>query len=295
MIKRVLGLFLLFFLSFGNAWGQSLQASFLTLPSFNSSNQTLNVCQGSTILFVLSDQNITNMSPTTSVAWSFTGANISTSNLRTPFGVTFSNSGTAQLTLTDGATVSVFSIAINANSAAPSNPTLSVASPTSVVSTTNSSGITKFVYCPNPESGNFSFNFALSNSLLCPSQITNNSLSSVNLFVLGSSTNPTISGCPVSSITRQFQQGFYYLVFRVNFANGCTYSKVYYLEIGNPSISINTASTSACDPGTYSLTFNDQVPGVTYTVFWDFNSNPLLVSQYTYPNFPIAPQTVDHN
>ncbi|TAF89974.1 MAG: hypothetical protein EAZ48_01240, partial [Flavobacteriia bacterium] len=85
------------------------------------------------------------------------------------------------------------------------------------------------------------------------------------------------------------------MVFRVNFVNGCTYSKVYYLEIGNPSISINTAAAAACDPGAYSLSFNDQIPGVTYTIFWDFNNNPLLVSQYTYPNFPISPQTVDHN
>jgi hypothetical protein len=81
----------------------------------------------------------------------------------------------------------------------------------------------------------------------------------------------------------------------VNFANGCTYSQVYYLEIGNPTISINTAATSACDPSTYSLSFNDQIPGVTYTIYWDFNNNPSLVNQFTYPNFPISPQTVDYN
>ena len=284
---------LICFLSF-EVEGQTLQASFLTIPSFNATNQTLNICQGSTILFVLSDQNITNMSPTTTVSWSFTGANISSSTLRTPFGVTFSNSGTAQLLLTDGSTTSSFSINVNASSTPTATPSLSVASPTAVTST-NNNGITKFTHCPSPESGFFTFNFALSSSLTCPSQIASNALSNVNLIVLGSSTNPTISGCPVSSITRQFQQGFYYLVFRVIFTNGCTYSKVYYLEIGNPTISINSAATSACDPGAYSLSFNDQIPGVTYTIFWDFNNNASLVSQYTYPNFPISPQTVDHN
>ena len=81
MVKKLFALFTLLLLTIGGVWGQSLQASFLTIPSFNATSQTLNVCQGSTVLFVLSDQNITNMSPTTTVSWSFTGANISSSTL----------------------------------------------------------------------------------------------------------------------------------------------------------------------------------------------------------------------
>ncbi len=125
MIKKLHGLFLFVFLSVGSVLGQSLQSSFLTIPSFNPTTENLNICQGSTVLFVLGDQNSTNISPSTIVSWAFTGANITTSNMRTPFAVTFSSSGTATLTLTDGSTSSIFDITINASSAPPLSPTLS--------------------------------------------------------------------------------------------------------------------------------------------------------------------------
>jgi hypothetical protein len=81
----------------------------------------------------------------------------------------------------------------------------------------------------------------------------------------------------------------------VQFNSGCLFTRVYYLEIGKPTISLNTAATTACDPGTYSLSFNDQSPGVQYTIYWDYINNPTIVNQYTYPNFPIFPQTVNHS
>ncbi|MFM7644775.1 MAG: hypothetical protein ACKO5N_08320, partial [Sphingomonadales bacterium] len=295
MMRKVLFFLFTFFAITSGTWGQSLQASFLTLPSYNPSTGALNVCQGSTILFVLGDQNTTNLGPTTTVSWSFTGATISSSTMRTPFGVTFNSSGTATLTLTDGAISSTFQISINVSTPPIIAPTLSCTVPSSVTTSTTNDGITKFTYCPNPETGTFLFNFALSSPLSCPGQILSNSTSNINLSVLGSSGNATIGACPVSSLSRSFVQGFYYLVFRIQFSNGCLFSRVYYLEIGKPIISINTAASTACDPGTYSLSFNDQTPGVQYTIFWDFINNPTQVSQFTYPNFPISPQTVNYN
>ena len=279
-------------MSLSSAWGQSLQANFLTLPSFNSSTQSISVCQGSTILFVLGDQNITNMTPSTTVQWSFTGANITSSSMRTPFGVTFTSNGTASLTLTDGSLVSTFSITVTASAAPTATPTLTCTAPSPITTTTSLDGITKFTYCPTPESGNFPFVFSLSSSLACPSVVS--AASQVSLSVLGASaTNAT--GCPVTQISRSFAQGFYYVIFRVQFANGCLYSKLYYVEVGKPTISLNTAASTACDPGDYSLSFNTQSPGVQYTIYWDYLNDPTIVNQYTHPNFPTFPQTVNHN
>ena len=292
MIRKLLAFFLLFFMSLSSAWGQSLQANFLTLPSFNSSTQSISVCQGSTILFVLGDQNITNMTPSTTVQWSFTGANITSSSMRTPFGVTFTSNGTASLTLTDGSLVSTFSITVTASAAPTATPTLTCTAPSPITTTTSLDGITKFTYCPTPESGNFPFVFSLSSSLACPSVVS--AASQVSLSVLGASaTNAT--GCPVTQISRSFAQGFYYVIFRVQFANGCLYSKLYYVEVGKPTISLNTAASTACDPGDYSLSFNTQSPGVQYTIYWDYLNDPTIVNQYTHPNFPTFPQTVNHN
>ena len=292
MIRKLLAFFTLLFMTIGGAWGQSLQANFLTLPSFNSSTQSISVCQGSTILFVLGDQNITNMTPSTTVQWSFTGANITSSTMRTPFGVTFTSNGTASLTLTDGSSVSTFSITVTASTAPTATPTLTCTAPSPITTTTSLDGITKFTYCPTPESGNFPFVFSLSSSLACPSVVS--AASQVSLSVLGASaTNAT--GCPVTQISRSFAQGFYYVIFRVQFANGCLYSKLYYVEVGKPTISLNTAASTACDPGDYSLSFNTQSPGVQYTIYWDYLNDPTIVNQYTHPNFPTFPQTVNHN
>ena len=76
------------FLSF-QVEGQ-LNADFLTIPSYNSSNN-VTICQGSTVLFVIEDQNNTNITSTTTVSWAFTGATISSSSMRTPFAVTFNS------------------------------------------------------------------------------------------------------------------------------------------------------------------------------------------------------------
>ena len=293
IFKRISFVVLLLFLFvFKNELHAQLTADFITLPSYDNNNN-ITVCQGSSILFVLEDQNNTNITPSTVVSWSFTGANISSSSMRTPFAVTFSGSGTAQLTLADGATTSTFSISVTATSAAPVTPTLNCSIPAATNTTIAQDGVTKFEYCPNPETGNHPFVFSLSTPLSCPSQIS--TASSVSLTHLGGVTPTYPISCPATTISRSYTQGFYYLVLRIQFANGCLFSKVYYLEIGKPSISINTSATAACDPGDYSLSFNSQVPGATYTVFWDYTNSTSLQNSYTHPNFPIFPQTVDHN
>ncbi|MDP4760073.1 MAG: hypothetical protein NWR96_00440, partial [Crocinitomicaceae bacterium] len=87
---------------------------------------------------------------------------------------------------------------------------------------------------------------------------------------------------------------FFYLVLKVDFTNGCTFSDVYFVQIGQPSIPLESATTPACDPGNYSLSFTNQYPGVSYNIDWDLNdaNNPL--ETYSYPNLPIKPSKVSH-
>ena len=159
VVLRNLISFLIFASSITYSFGQ-LTADFITVPSYNNNNN-ITVCQGSSILFVLEDQNNTNITPTTSVEWTFTGANISSSAMRTPFAVTFNSSGTAKLTLTDGGISNFFEITITATSTPPLSPSLGCASPTSVSTTITQDGTTKFTYCPNPETGSHPFVFSL--------------------------------------------------------------------------------------------------------------------------------------
>ncbi|MFY7668942.1 MAG: PKD-like domain-containing protein, partial [Crocinitomicaceae bacterium] len=284
-----------------------LTAEFITRPAYTTSGSTytLNVCSGSQVLFVLSDLNTTSITSTTTVNWSFTGgASISSSQMRTPFAVTFTSSGSATLTLQDGSNIQTKTLQINVTSSPPITPTISsgTGGGLSLPSPINVNGIPKFYYCPNPETGSHSIVLNLSQSLVCSPNsgftINDNSTNSVQLQVLGASsfTNPTT--CPVQTFSKSFSQGFYYLILRINFSNGCTYSKVYFLEIGKPSISTTSAATSACDPGLYSFQFTDQSPSVNYTVFWDANnvsgSTTSYSSQYPNPTLPIDPQSVSN-
>ena len=140
-----------FFLG-GQIWGQ-LTAEFTTKPAYTSS--VINVCSGSQVLFVLSDINTTSITPTTTVNWIFTGgASISSSQMRTPFAVTFTSSGTAKLKLQDGATISEKTIDINVVSSPPLSPNLINGTGGGLPLTVSTlSGITKFNYCPVNESG----------------------------------------------------------------------------------------------------------------------------------------------
>jgi hypothetical protein len=208
--SKIFKLFLVFIAVFAvrGAWGQ-LTADFLTRPSYTTSgsNYTLDVCSGSQVLFVLSDINTTSITPTTSVNWTFTGgASLSSSQMRTPFAVTFTSSGTATLTLQDGSVINSKTVQINVSSSPPISPTLSsgtgggnVLSPTIDVN-----GIPKFYYCPNPESGNHNITLNLSQSLVCSPNsgftIANNTTTSVQLQVLGASSF-TNGSCPVQTFS----------------------------------------------------------------------------------------------
>ncbi|MFN5678778.1 MAG: PKD domain-containing protein [Flavobacteriia bacterium] len=295
MIKRLLAFFILLFMTIGGAWGQ-LNANFSTNPLYNTSNQ-LNVCAGSSVLFTFISTG-SNISSATSVNWTFTtnsGTALSqtTSTLRTPFPLTFPN-GTYTITLTlsePSGALSSKTITVNATSAPPVSPslTLSTFSVTAGWNSTTIEGVPAFSICPVNLNLSQDVTFDITPSLNC-AQVT-----SITHTEVPSSTPIDCNNGYIDITYNPNTARFYYSVFSVQFTT-CTFSRVYYVQIGTPSISITSASSTACDPGTYSLAFIDQTPGVTYQIDWDYNGTSFnSQSVYAYPNLPINPQKASHS
>lgn len=284
---------LLLLLLSGKVEGQ-LSANFSTNPLHTGT--TLNVCAGSSVLFTFISTG-SNISSTTSVSWSFvtnsgTSLSSTSSNLRTPFPITFPN-GTYTVTLTlsepSGAS-STKLVNVTATSSPPSTPSLSLSSFSSSAgwSSTTISGVPGFKICPQNLNLNQDVIFDITPTLNC-TQVTNISHTEVP-----ASTPIDCSAGQIEITYNPNTSRFYYSVFSVSFS-GCIFSRVYYVQIGTPSISITSASSTACDPGTYSLAFTDQTPGVTYQIDWDYNQITFNSQDvFTYPNLPINPQKVSH-
>ena len=237
MMKKVLLFLLTFFAITSSTWGQ-LNANFSTNPLYNTSNQ-LTVCAGSSVLFTFISTG-SNISSTTNVNWTFTtnsGTALSStsSNLRTPFPITFPN-GTYTITLTlsepSGATSSK-TITVTATSAPPSTPSLALSSFSANAgwSSATISGVPGFSICPVNLNLNQDVTFEISPALNC-TQVTSITHTEVPSF-------PPID-CSVGTIDITYNPNtsrFYYSVFAVNFGS-CIFSRVYYVQIGTPSISI---------------------------------------------------------
>jgi hypothetical protein len=127
------------------------------------------------------------------------------------------------------------------------------------------------------------------------SGITN--CASINSISISDYSMPSSIDCSSNTVENNYDPTirFYYLVFKVDFLNGCTYSNVYCVQIGQPSVPITSAVVPACDPGNYSLSFTNQAPGVTYNIDWDINNSSNPIESYTYPNLPTIPSKVSHS
>ena len=288
-------------LSGNSAWGQ-LSANFVTNPQFNSAESTLDVCAGSTVLFsyVSTGSGIEN-NPLGTVNWQFTGTGtplcgntpISTDNRTTPIPVTFP-SGTYTVTLTlnaPGQTSSVKSLTINATSVPPSSPSLSLNQVNSSAGWTETSidGVTTFSICQDVNTTNKDIYWDL-NNVIC------SNVSSMSI------TDPllnTLPNCANGYIDNTYNPGtnrFYYLVFKTNFLNSCTFSRVYYVQLGTPKIFTSTSSATACNPGLYSLSFTNQHPGVSYSIDWDYQIGSFDQNYATiYPSVPLSPKLVSNS
>ncbi|MBP6090323.1 MAG: gliding motility-associated C-terminal domain-containing protein [Crocinitomicaceae bacterium] len=263
------------------SFGQ-LDASFFTNPNF--SNGQINVCQGSTVLFTMSPATQTNISSLTTIAWTFTGANISTSNSQGPIPVVFNSSGTATLILTEGTDADTMVVNVNV-STPPFTPTLSLSPLFTNFSASVFNGVTVFKNC---NSIDYMLRLNFDQVLNC------SNVSSINInWGVG---NPQSQNFPCgtipSSVNRNYgAPGNYSITYRVNFLNGCSFYGYYQVQIGNGQINLSTsASNFACSPGVYPLSFDQQFPGNSYLINWGDGTT----STFSYPNLPISPLTIDH-
>ena len=273
-------------------------ADFTTNPQHFGN--TLNICGSSSVLFTLNTTSLGNNSSTL-VQWSITTtsgsntASVTSSTLKTPFPVLFPT-GQYNVTLTittPNNPTSTKTIIVNSSAALSQNPSLSLNtsnSPGWSTGTTTVSGnnINTFSICPSTSDPQYiQWNL---NGVSC------NQISSISITDY---TTSTPIDCSFGIIENTYIVSpavrFFYLVLNVGFTNGCNYSTVYFVQIGQPSVPITSSSVPACDPGNYSLSFNNQVPGVTYTIDWDLNNPNNPIESYTYPNLPTFPSKVLHS
>ena len=262
------------------SFGQ-LTASFFTNPAI--SNGEINICQGSTVLFTMSPSSQTNITSNTTIQWSFSGGNISTSSSQGTIPVKFSSNGSATLVVYEGSNIDTMVVSINV-STPPFIPTLSLSPSLTNFSTSLVNAVAVFKNC---SSINYTLNLNLDQILNC----TN--VSSINInWGLGPSVNYLCGGIPATLIKNYGGPGNYFITYRVNFLNGCSYYGYYQVQIGNGQINLSTsASNFACSPGEYQLSFDQQFPGNTYSINWGDNTT----SSISYPNLPVSPLTVNHN
>lgn len=263
------------------AFGQ-LSASFFTNPAI--SNGQISVCQGSTVLFTMSPATQTNISSLTTIAWTFTGANISTSNSQGPIPVVFNSSGTATLILTEGTDADTMVVNVNV-STPPFTPTLSLSPLFTNFSASVINGVTVFKNC---NSINYMLRLNFDQVLNC------SNVSSINInWGVG---NPQSQNFPCGTIPTSVNRNYgapgnYSITYRVNFLNGCSFYGYYQVQIGNGQINLSTsASNFACSPGVYPLSFDQQFPGNSYLINWGDGTT----STFLYPNLPVSPLTIDH-
>lgn len=251
-------------------------ASFSTSPAAN--NNTITVCQGSSVLYTNTS---TGTNASTNYNWTFQGGNPNNSNQIGPHNVTYNNPGnyTTTLNLGNGVTSQV-NIAVVANNYTPS---LTIPN-NSGFSTTTFNGITIFRRCGNFNSGNFSFTDPAFASY--PAGTTFN-------YIWGDNT-PNGSGNP-NPITHLYNgQGYYNFTYQILFPSGCTFTNNYLVYVGGnpPTISLTGSGSNSCLPSPYSFSIgtpSSPSAGTTFQIIYN-DGTPTTTLNGLNPN----PQTINH-
>ena len=251
-------------------------ASFSTSPASN--NNTITVCQGSTVLYTNTS---TGTNASTNYNWTFQGGNPNNSNQVGPHNITYNNPGnyTTTLNLGNGVTSQV-NVTVVANNYTPS---LTIPN-SSGFSTTTFNGITIFRRCGNYNSGNFSFTDPAFASY--PAGTTFN-------YIWGDNT-PNGSGNP-NPITHLYNgQGYYNFTYQVIFPGGCTFTNNYLVYVGGnpPTISLTGSGSNSCLPSPYSFSIgtpNSPSAGTTFQIIYN-DGTPTTTLNGLNPN----PQTINH-
>ncbi len=307
----------LFIFLIGNISVFSQNASFSTIPA--AVGGTINVCDGSTILFTNTTGQLNILSGPVTYAWDF--GNGQTSNSNGPHAINYNSPGiyTVTLNITDnGVVYNQTSITVNvSNSNFTQYPTIASANSCVQVSTVN--GVQVFqtqnsnsCSCSNSNQGPvIAFQNTNNNSIYPPGTSINvywggngsianggtSSFTSIPSTTFPTS-NSTLSNFPGQTTSVGHYSGSgasgpgsYNLIYVVNYPNGCQYSSYAQMSWGAGVIDFcANSSLSACVPFEYSLCFDNQFPSNTYVIDWGDGNT----SSYTYPNLPVSPNVVSH-
>ena len=267
-------LFFILFLISLTVSGQT--ASFTTSPASN--NNTITICQGSTVLYTNSS---TGTNASTNYSWTFQGGNPASANQIGPHNVTYNNPGNyiTTLNLGNGVTSQV-NVTVVANNF---NPSLTIPN-SSGFSTTTFNGITIFRRCGNFNSGNFSFTD--------PNAASYSAGTTYN-FIWGDNTpNGTSSPTPITHFYGA--QGYYNFTYQVIFPGGCTFTNNYLVYVGGnpPTISLTGSGSNSCLPSPYSFSIgtpNSPSAGTTFQIIYN-DGTPTTILNGLSSN----PQTINH-
>jgi gliding motility-associated-like protein len=256
-------------------WSQ-LTASFTTSPAAN--NNTITVCQGSTVLYTNTS---TGTNASTNYNWNFQGGNPNNSNQIGPHNVTYNNPGnyTTTLNLGNGVTSQV-NVTVVANNL---NPSLTLTSNTSFgYSTSTMNGMTIFRRC-GYNTGNFSFS---------DPTIASHPVGTTYALIWGDATPNGTSAPPISHVYSA--QGYYNLTYQVTLPGGCVFTQNYLVYVGNsaPTISLTGSGASSCLPNPYSFQVGTQgpvPPGTVFQIIYN-DGTPTTTLNGLNPN----PQTINH-
>jgi hypothetical protein len=263
----------LFFISI-TVFGQT--ASFTTSPASN--NNTITVCQGSTVLYTNSS---TGTNASTNYSWTFQGGNPASANQVGPHNVTYNNPGnyTTTLNLGNGITSQV-NVTVVANNL---NPSLTLTS-TAVAgySTSTMNGMTIFRRC-GYNTGNFSFS---------DPTIASHPVGTTYALIWGDATPNGTTAPPISHLYSA--QGYYNLTYQVTFQGGCVFTQNYLVYVGNsaPTIFLTGSGSSSCLPNPYSHQLGTQgpvPPGTVFQIIYN-DGTPTTVLNGLNPN----PLTINH-
>jgi hypothetical protein len=268
MIKRVLGLFLLFSLSFSNAWGQ-LNVSFTTNPPVV--NGQINICLGQKIIFTNTSTGTTSSSI---YQWVFGGGSPNTANSSGPHEILYNSAGTYTTSLTINSTTT--SVTVNVGTSPGPIATLQLNNPPSNYSSINYNGQIIFRRCQSSiTNGNFPF--------IDPNQSSYpaGTLQTIN-WGDGQTNNYTTPHS--TNISHNYTTlGSFNLTFTVTYPNGCVAVTNYTVFVGSnpPVISITGSGSETCIPGAYSFVVGGQdQQGTNYEIIYNDGSPSLNFSNY---------------
>lgn len=251
-------------------------ASFTTSPA--AVNGVVTICQGQSVTYTNTSTGTNN---NTNYNWTFQGGNPNNSNSIGPHTVTYSNTGNFNATLNIGGG-NTSQITVSVVNTGGITPQLVLAPSGGQYSTTTLNGVTIFRRCGGT-SGTFTFSDP--NLASYPAGTTFN-------YSWGDGSSST--GSPFQISHGYIGQGYYNLIYTVNFPSGCSVNVAYEVYVGAnpPAITLSGTASTSCLPNEFSFDLGSQTTppvGTTYIIIYNDGSPNDTITSLT-----SNPMTIEH-